>query len=160
MHPPRRSVLRTPDYWSFMEINAWSRLQSPLTFSAKFMCLPMAEPAASCMPGLKFNQLHHHGSWGTVCLEFYMPDTNSQAVEHQIQEAKKICKSMRQAPDKSIYRQPQTVLELGSKLLLTESILALKTTLVFTKDGKEAVLFPKLFTHTRLPSTFISWLGK
>ena len=73
-------------------------------------------------------------------------------VERQIKEGKKILNSLRQHADKSIYHQPQTLLELQSKLLLIENVLSLKPTLIFVEDLKESIIFPLLEKEISKPN--------
>ena len=80
----------------------------------------------------------------------------SNSCERQIQEAKKILNSLRQAPDKSIFHQPQSLLELQSKLLLTESVLSLKPTLISSENNKEQIIFPRLFMQPWLPAALVT----
>jgi hypothetical protein len=67
--------------------------------------------------------------------------------ERMIQEAKKVLLSLREDPNSSIYRQPQTLLELLGKLSLVESVLSLRPILGHTKDQRETVLTPRRLTH-------------
>ena len=80
----------------------------------------------------------------------------SNNCERQIQEAKKILNSLRQAPDKSIFHQPQSLLELQSKLLLTESVLSLKPTLISSENKKELIIFPRLFMQPWMPAAVVT----
>ena len=80
----------------------------------------------------------------------------SNNCERQIQEAKKILNSLRQAPDKSIFHQPQSLLELQSKLLLTESVLSLKPTLISSTSKEELIIFLRLFMHPWMPAAVVT----
>jgi hypothetical protein len=67
--------------------------------------------------------------------------------ERMIAEAKKILNSLREDVNASMYRQPQTLLELLGKLSLVESVLSLRPILGHTKDQQQAVLTPRQLTH-------------
>jgi hypothetical protein len=70
--------------------------------------------------------------------------------ERMIGEAKKLLSTLREDSNKSLYRQPQTLLELLGKLQLVESVLSLRPILGHTKDQTEAVLTPRRLTHPYL----------
>jgi hypothetical protein len=69
-----------------------------------------------------------------------------------IAEAKKILNSLREDVNASMYRQPQTLLELLGKLSLVESVLSLRPILGHTKDQQQVVLTPRQLTHPFLSS--------
>ena len=80
----------------------------------------------------------------------------SNNCERQIQEAKKILNSLRQAPDKTIFHQPQSLLELQGKLLLTETVLSLKPTLISSRSQEELVIFPRMFMHPWMSASVVA----
>ena len=76
--------------------------------------------------------------------------------ERMILESKKILNSLREDQNASLYRQPQSLLELIGKLTLVESVLSLRPILGHTKDQKEAVLTPRRLTHPYLSGELLN----
>ena len=70
--------------------------------------------------------------------------------ERMIKEAKKLLNTLREDSNRSIYRQPQSLLELLGKLQLIESVLSLRPILGHTKDQLQTVLTPRKLTHPYL----------
>ena len=71
-------------------------------------------------------------------------------VERLIGEAKKVLNSLREDTNSSLYRQPQTLLELIGKLNLVESVMSMRPILAHTKDQHEVILTPRRLTHPYL----------
>ena len=64
-----------------------------------------------------------------------------------IAEAKKILNSLREDSNSSMYRQPQSLLELQGKLILAENMMSLRPILCTTKDQEHQLLTPRQLTH-------------
>ena len=67
--------------------------------------------------------------------------------ERMIKDSKKVLATLREDSNKTLYRQPQTLLELLGKLQLVESVMSLRPILGHTKDQTETVLTPRRITH-------------
>ena len=67
--------------------------------------------------------------------------------ERCIQEAKKILRVLREDMNKSLYRQPQTLLQLLSKLRMCEAVMSLRPILGSTSSDEQVVLTPRRLTH-------------
>jgi len=67
--------------------------------------------------------------------------------ERMIAEVKKILNSLREDTNASVYRQPQSVLELSGKLLLIENLMSLRPILCSSKSQEFQLLTPRQLTH-------------
>ena len=67
--------------------------------------------------------------------------------ERGTQEAKKILRVLREDMNKSLYRQPQTLLQLLSKLRMVEAVMSLRPILGSTSSDEQVVLTPRRLTH-------------
>ena len=72
--------------------------------------------------------------------------------ERIIKEAKKVLVTLCEDSNRTIYRQPQTLLELMAKLQMVESVMSLRPILGSTKDQTQTVLTPRRITHPYLGS--------
>ena len=70
--------------------------------------------------------------------------------KRMIKDSKKVLSTLREDSNKTLYRQPQTLLELLGKLQLVESVMSLHPILGHTKDQTETVLTPHRITHPYL----------